>query len=198
MMHQAPYKDSFHAVDLIVKFLGTAEAKAVIGRRLGAIIRKPAEEDVKKVVQHLMTRKGKPHKAEETAREHAISHHKTEIRTVGRQANTIAAELQTESQMWEKERAAWERRSPPRGPVPYYRKESYDGLHKSTADLMGNLCKCAVKGCLSDCRPWKDLYIDVRTGPQTGLTSRIKKSESVKNEAWHRIANLLVARVSFN
>ena len=61
---------------------------------------------------------------------------------------------------------------------------------------MGNLGKCAAKGCLSDCRPWKKLYIDVKTGPKTGLTTRIKKSESVKNETWHRIANQLVSNVS--
>lgn len=181
---------------MIVKFLGTADAKAVIGRRLGAIIRQPIDEDVRKVVKHLMMRTRNPHKQAPSAREHAIAHHKTQIRTAGRAGAIIAKELAKEASLWEKQLDDWQKSAPPKGPLPYYRKASYDGLRPSTSDNMRNLGKCAQKGCLSDCRPWENLYIDVGTGPQTGLTSRIKKSESVKNETMHRIMNLLVANVS--
>ena len=60
---------------------------------------------------------------------------------------------------------------------------------------MMHLFDCVNKGCISDCRPFKDCYILESRRPVSGLADWLKKTESVKNEAWHRIANLLKAEV---
>jgi len=165
-----------------VKNVNDAESKGIIGRRLGSIIRKPIDEDIEKVTDYLAKRKLQPLTDHAAAKERAQSDYKTAIRTIGRDGLTLHKELKEEADLWEHERSEWEKSAPPRGTAPHYRKASYDGTRPSTFELMGNLGKCAAKGCLSDCRPWKKLYIDVKTGPKTGLTTRIKKSESVKNE----------------
>jgi hypothetical protein len=104
-------------------------------------------------------------------------------------------ELKKEGDFWERKREEWEQSSPPRGARPYYRKRGFN-KEQSTRDVMAQLERCASKGCLSDSRSWEKLYTDLGTGPKTKLTKRLKKSESVKNETWHRIANMLVMKVS--
>ena len=69
---------------MVAKTITDAEGKGIVGRRLGAIIRKPIESDVELVVDYLMGREKKPFRDRDSAREHAVSAYKANIRTCGR------------------------------------------------------------------------------------------------------------------
>jgi len=182
----------------VVATLGNPLWKATVSSRLGNIIRKPLPLDLDAVVKYLSKRKRNPITDKTQAEMEAKKSFTVSLRTEGRSAGELVKELNTEGDFFERKRQEWADGGKKGDPKdrPAYRARGYNG-EPSTFQTMMNVCKCAEKGCLSDCRPVEQLYIDIGPPrPVTGLQHRIKKSESVKNETFHRIANLLVAQAS--
>lgn len=196
-LDRGPFKDGCHSIQEIVDTIENPDLKGVVSQQFGSIIRAPLEEDIQKVVQWLMFKRP-PNKritSAQEARTLAMSNFNHAIRTTGRPAAVIAVELLTLGRYFEDRRIAWEK-SPGESELPAFRPPNMRNNKLSSWETVQNVVECARKGCLSDCFVIDEMYMDVSTGPKTDLISRIKKFESVKNESWHRIANLLVSEVS--
>ena len=67
----------------------------------------------------------------------------------------------------------------------------FTGGKSSTVQVFKNVISCAEKGCLEDPTGIDNMYFNMGVGPQTGLPTWRKKSESTKNESLHRTLNSL-------
>ena len=194
-LERAPYKDGFHGCDVIVRTVQNHNLKGIVAKRFGSIIRKPVEADVAEVVKYLQTRPLRPITSSEEARAEALLNYGAHIRTVGQPPAVLAEALIAQGEVFEAARVAWaEQDSEKRQTtdLPAFRASGRADHKPSSFETVQNVAACALKGCLSDCRPFAENYIEVSTGPKTGLVSRIKKSESTKNEALHRLLNRIV------
>jgi len=195
-LFRAPYKDGFHAVQMVGDTLQNKEEQAEVERRLGAIIRKPVEEpDLKEAIGWLQRRPKNRIDDKDEARRRALSTHRRSIRTEGRDGSVLKPELVAERDFQQARLEEWKAKpSGQRGAPPAYRDAVHQGP-RGSSDVMNSLISCAEKGCLSDGRPLDQCYICERIEPLTTLPVWLKKQGSGKNEAWHRVANLLRAEV---
>lgn len=195
---RAPYADGWHKVDLPSKTFWNPELKGAAKARLGKILRAPYEPDVDKVVRYLQKRSRKRILDPDEARGHALKRHRSNIRRSGRVPPVLVKDLEDERDGLQAQLVTWNGASPDRRQQlgrPVYRNTGHNG-EISSYDEMGNVIDCARKGCISDCRKLEDCYIELGVGPLTGLETRIKKTDSTKNEAWHRLVNLLLSQIS--
>ena len=193
-MTRPPYLDGFHGVNRIAETLQNPVERAVVTRRFGDIVRRPNSPDLEEVVQYLGKRKINPITDRDAAKRHALANHRESIRSVGRDGNVLSSELLQQGLVFEQIRVEWAASQLP-GRLPSFRAPGISG-QPSTFDVVQNLATCAKKGCLSDCRPFEDCYRLLYTRPKTGLPVFSKKSESGKNETFHRLVNLIVAEVA--
>lgn len=174
-LERAPYKDGFHGCDVIVRTVQNPNLKGVVAKRFGSIIRKPVEADVEKVVKYLQTRPLRPITSPEEARAEALLKYGVHIRTVGQPAAALAEALIAQGQVFETARVAWANQDSEKRQtteLPAFRASGRADHKPSSFETVQNVAACALKGCLSDCRPFAENYIDVSTGPKTGLVSR--------------------------
>ena len=210
-LKRCPYKDGYHAVDLVRRACsGSADPieRAVFIRAIGAAIRHRYQPDIEQLTQFYI-RKSKMDGGDEIShsvameRARADTSHRDSVRTQGREGSIIAADLKTLSDAEltiSKER--WDNRQP-----AVFRKD----LHKYNVDVIGTaeqielvivhcengacaLCgafgadsKPCCSGCLTDVSSnIDDNYIFMGIHKETKLKWYWKISGSGKNESFHR------------